>query len=81
MIFRCRNCGNTSADIDMVLDGACTCGCTSFQLVEQEPAGLNTGLPTKEMIRQDLHSWIDLNLDALKPEQIYNIRVRFEAEE
>ncbi|MBD3407650.1 MAG: hypothetical protein GF411_16150 [Candidatus Lokiarchaeota archaeon] len=81
MIFKCRNCGNTSADIDMVLDGACPCGCTSFQLVEQEPIGMTSGLPTKEMIRQDLHNWIDVNLDALTPDQVYNIRVRFETEE
>jgi predicted nucleic acid-binding Zn-ribbon protein len=78
MIFQCRNCGKTTGDIDIVLDGACTCGCSHFKMARERPLDLPPELAKKEAIRRDLHYWLDLNLDTMDPESIDNIRVRFE---
>jgi predicted nucleic acid-binding Zn-ribbon protein len=78
MIFQCRNCGKTTDDIDIVLDGACTCGCAHFKIATERPLELPPELAQKEAIRRDLHYWLDLNLDTMDPESIDNIRVRFE---
>ncbi|TFG34258.1 hypothetical protein EU527_04370 [Candidatus Thorarchaeota archaeon] len=78
MIFMCMNCGKTSADIDMVLQGQCSCGCTHFHLVSEDRSELPPALNNKETIRRDLHKWIDLNLDSMPPEHVGNIRVLFE---
>ena len=78
MLFQCRNCGKTSSDIDMVLDGACDCGCMHFQLLSEEPLDLPPALSTKEEIRRDLHRWIDLNLDSMPPDDVGNLRVFIE---
>ena len=78
MIFQCRNCGKTTDDIDIVLDGACTCECTHFKLATERPLDLPPELAQKEAIRRDLHYWLDLNLDTMDPESVTNIRVRFE---
>ena len=74
----CMNCGKTSADIDMVLQGQCSCGCTHFHLVSEDRSELPRPLNEKEEIRRDLHKWIDLNLDSMPPELVGNIRVLFE---
>ncbi|MHA2003549.1 MAG: hypothetical protein ACW975_04220 [Candidatus Thorarchaeota archaeon] len=78
MIFQCRNCGKTTGDIDIVLDGACTCGCSHFKLATKNPLDLPPELSAKEAIRRDLHYWLDLNLDSMDPESVGDIRVRFE---
>jgi len=80
MIFICRNCGKSSVDIDMVLDGECSCGCSHFQLVSEDRSELPEPLEDKETIRRDLHKWIDLNIDSMPPELVGNIRVLFEIE-
>jgi predicted nucleic acid-binding Zn-ribbon protein len=80
MIFICRNCGKSSVDIDMVLEGECSCGCSHFQLVSEDRSELPKPLEEKETIRRDLHKWIDLNMDSIPPELIGNIRVLFEIE-
>ena len=80
MIFVCRSCGKTSVDIDMVLEGACTCGCTHFHLVSEDRSELPKPLDVKETIRRDLHRWLDLNLDSMPPELVGNISVKFEVE-
>ena len=80
MFFQCRSCGKVSEDIDQVLEGTCDCGCTHFKLLSEQPLQLPTELEMKETIRQDLHRWIDLNLDSMSPEQISNIRVSFESD-
>lgn len=80
MIFICRNCGKSSDDIDMVLEGSCSCGCSDFHLVSNDRSGLPEPLDTKETIRRDLHRWVDLNLDSMPPELVGNIRVLFEIE-
>ncbi len=78
MIFVCRSCGESSVDIDMVLDGACGCGCTHFHLVSEDRSELPKALEEKESIRRDLHRWLDLNLDSMSPEVVGNISVTFE---
>ncbi len=78
MLFVCRNCGKTSVDIDMVLEGACSCGCTHFHLVSEDKSELPPELRQKESIRRDLHKWLDLNLDSMPPDLVGNIRVLFE---
>jgi predicted nucleic acid-binding Zn-ribbon protein len=78
MLFVCRSCGARSSDIDKVLDGACSCGGTHFQLVSEENPIMATVMNTKEEIRRDLHTWIDLNIDSMDPEMVRNIRVVFE---
>jgi len=78
MIFVCRSCGKTSVDIDMVLEGACECGCTHFHLTSEKRSELPKPLEEKESIRRDLHSWLDLNLDSMPPERLGNISVIFE---
>ncbi len=80
MIFQCRNCGETSADIDKVLDGACKCGCTHFKLASKTPLELPENLAAKEAIRRDLHYWLDLNIDSMDPDDVGNLRVLFEIE-
>ncbi|MEE9540250.1 MAG: hypothetical protein E3J82_01690 [Candidatus Thorarchaeota archaeon] len=80
MIFKCRNCGDTSADIDMVLDGTCHCGCTHFQLSSENVPGVSKEISQKEQIRRDLHLWVDLNLDSMESSDIGSIRVAFECE-
>ena len=80
MIFQCRNCGKTSADIDKVLDGACECGCAHFKLASETPLQLPGNLAQKEAIRRDLHYWLDLNIDSMDPNDMENIRVLFEIE-
>ena len=80
MLFKCRDCGKVSADIDTVLDGACECGCTHFQLVSED-ALLSPKRPTDaETIRKDLHLWLDLNLDSMDAENLSNLRVVLEVE-
>jgi len=79
MLFVCRNCGNTSEDIDMVLDGSCKCGGSHFKLVSDDSPKLPTVVTPKEEMRNALHLWIDLNIDSMEPEQIGDIRVRFES--
>jgi predicted nucleic acid-binding Zn-ribbon protein len=81
MIFQCRNCGKTSDDIDMVLDGSCDCGCTHFKLATENPLDLPEELSIKEAVRRDLHYWLDLNIDSMDSESIGNIRVRFEVDQ
>ena len=78
MIFVCRSCGKSSVDIDMVLEGACGCGCTHFHLVSEDRSELPKALDEKEMLRRDLHTWLDLNLDSMLPEHVGNISVKFE---
>ncbi len=80
MIFQCRNCGKTSGDIDMVLDGSCTCGCTHFRLASENHIDLPPELSAKEAIRRDLHCWLDLNIDSMDPESVGSLRVRFEVD-
>ncbi|MFW9963111.1 MAG: hypothetical protein ACFFCX_06095 [Candidatus Sifarchaeia archaeon] len=80
MIFVCRMCGKTSVDIDMVLEGACSCGCTHFHLVSEDRSEVQSELDQKETIRRDLHKWLDLNLDSMPPGLVGNIRVLFEIE-
>ena len=78
MIFVCRSCGKSSVDIDMVLEGACECGCAHFHLVSEDRSELPKALDEKEILRRDLHSWLDLNLDSMSPEDVGNISVKFE---
>lgn len=78
MIFVCRSCGESSVDIDMVLEGMCGCGCTHFHLVSEDRSELPKALEEKESIRRDLHRWLDLNLDSMSPEVVGNISVTFE---
>ena len=78
MIFVCRSCGESSVDIDMVLEGACGCGCTHFHLVSEDRSELPKALEEKESIRRDLHRWLDLNIDSMSPELVGNISVVFE---
>jgi predicted nucleic acid-binding Zn-ribbon protein len=78
MMFICRSCGKSSTDIDMVLEGACSCGCTHFHLVSEDRSELPKPLDAKEEIRRDLHRWLDLNLDSMSPETIGDISVKFE---
>jgi predicted nucleic acid-binding Zn-ribbon protein len=80
MYFQCRGCGKVSEDIDQVLEGTCECGCTHFKLLSERPLDFPVELEMKESIRQDLHRWIDLNLDSMSPETIGNIRVSFECD-
>ena len=80
LLFICRNCGKSSEDIDTVLEGSCSCGCSHFHLVSQDRSELPEPLDTKEAIRRDLHRWLDLNLDSMPPESVGNIRVMFEIE-
>ena len=80
MLFRCMNCGATSPDIDMVLNGSCSCGSSRFHLVSQDRKTVATEISTKEQIRRDLHQWIDLNLDSVTPEEMTNVRVSFECD-
>ncbi len=59
-----------------MIDGACECcGCTRFQIVT-ETAREHRGLSFKEAIRQDLHTWIDLNIDSMTNEQLTELRVQ-----
>ncbi|MHA1934381.1 MAG: hypothetical protein ACW97A_03785 [Candidatus Thorarchaeota archaeon] len=80
MIFKCRNCSATSADIDMVLDSACSCGSAHFQLVSEENPTLPTAITMKEEVRRDLHRWLDLNIDSMDSEAVGNLRVVFECD-
>jgi len=78
MIFRCRQCGETSSDIDMVLEGVCKCGGTRFELVSEDTFASAVDLSPKERLRRDLHLWVDLNVDSLDISRLDNLRVRFE---
>ena len=78
MLFICRSCGKSSTDIDKVLEGQCSCGCTHFHLVSEDRSELPKPLEEKEILRRDLHRWIDLNLDSMAPEHVGNISVKFE---
>ncbi len=78
MMFVCRSCGESSVDIDMVLEGACNCGCTHFHLISEDRSELPKALEEKESIRRDLHRWLDLNLDSMSLEVVGNISVTFE---
>jgi len=80
MIFICMSCGKSSDDIDMVLEGQCSCGCTNFHLVSEDRSELPKPLDAKEEIRRDLHRWLDLNLDSMSPDLVGNISVKFEVE-
>ncbi len=77
MIFRCRNCGSTTTDMDTIIDGTCDCGSTRFQIVTPAERP-DKSLSLREVIRRDLHMWIDLNLDSMTNEQLTTLRVRFE---
>jgi predicted nucleic acid-binding Zn-ribbon protein len=79
-MFVCRSCGKSSADIDMVLESACSCGCTHFHLVSEDRSEFPPAIDEKETIRRDLHRWLDLNLDSMPPDVVGNIRVLFEIE-
>lgn len=78
MFFKCRACGRISTDIDTILEGACECGCTHFQLCSEQRPTLPPSLEKKEEIRRDLHTWIDLNIDSMDPDSVGNLRVLFE---
>ncbi|MHA1862690.1 MAG: hypothetical protein ACTSWA_02895 [Candidatus Thorarchaeota archaeon] len=78
MIFICRSCGKSSVDIDMVLEGECGCGCTHFHLVSENRSELTKAHDEKEILRRDLHEWLDFNLDSMTPEQVGNVSVKFE---
>ncbi len=78
MIFKCRNCGKTSSDIDMVLDGTCECGCAHFELTSEKPFMTGEAVSPKEALRRDLHLWLDLNIDSIDVESLHNMRVRLE---
>ncbi|TFH02279.1 MAG: hypothetical protein E4H14_17765 [Candidatus Thorarchaeota archaeon] len=80
MLFICRSCGKSSDDIDKVLDGSCSCGCTHFHLVSEDRSELPKPLDVKEEIRRDLHRWLDLNLDCMSPDLVGNISVKFEVD-
>ena len=80
MLFMCRGCGKTSADIDRVLDGACECGCTRFQLVSEEAPQIVRRLNARETIRKDLHAWLDMNIDSMEPDRLNSLRVVFEVD-
>ena len=80
MLFKCRACGKTSADIDRVLDGACECGCTRFQLVSEESPAIVRRLNARESIRKDLHAWLDMNIDSMEPDRLSSLRVVFEVD-
>jgi len=74
------SCGKSTADIDMVLEGQCSCGCAHFHLVSEDRSELPKPLDAKEEIRRDLHRWLDLNLDSMSPDLVGNISVKFEIE-
>ena len=74
------SCGKSTADIDTVLEGQCSCGCTHFHLVSEDRSDLPKALDAKEEIRRDLHRWLDLNLDSMSPDLVGNISVKFEIE-
>ena len=80
MLFICRSCGKSSTDIDEVLEGQCSCGCTHFHLVSEDRSELPKPLDAKEEIRRDLHRWLDLNLDSMSPDEVGNICVKFEVD-
>lgn len=64
----------------MVLESACSCGCTHFHLVTEDRSEFPKPLDDKETIRRDLHRWLDLNLDSMSPDLVGNISVKFEVE-
>ena len=74
------SCGKSTADIDQVLEGQCSCGCSHFHLVSEDRSELPKALDAKEEIRRDLHRWLDLNLDSMSPDLVGNISVKFEIE-
>ncbi|MFW9910114.1 MAG: hypothetical protein ACFFEF_16275 [Candidatus Thorarchaeota archaeon] len=78
MQFVCETCGQTSDDLDRVLDGTCECGGSHFKLVSEKPFTLPTAMTVREEIRRDLHRWLDLNIDSLDSDNIGDIRVTFE---
>ena len=80
MLFKCRGCGKVSADIDMILDGACDCGCRHFQLVSEDASVRSGELSDLEWIRKDLHVWLDLNLDSMSAENLNSLRVVLETD-
>ncbi len=77
MIFECRQCGKTTADIDKVLDGTCECGCSSFRLVSNDAMSLDPKFSIKERVRRDLYDWIDINLETMTPEELDDLSVSF----
>ncbi len=81
MLFQCRQCRKTSADIDQVLEGSCDCGCSAFRLVSEEDLNSSPEVSTRESLRRDLHRWIDLNVDTLSTELLENISVTFHCDE
>jgi predicted nucleic acid-binding Zn-ribbon protein len=81
MLFVCRNCGATTADIDMILDGACECGSTHFKLVSENSPKIPAPMAMKEEIRRNLHTWVDLNIDSMDSSKIGNMRVIFECDQ
>ena len=78
MLFQCRDCGQTSPDLDMVLNGACKCGGTRFHLISQEKKQESPELSEKDQLRNELHRWLDLNLDSVELKDLPNLRVSFE---
>ncbi|RDE12334.1 MAG: hypothetical protein C4K47_08315 [Candidatus Thorarchaeota archaeon] len=80
MLFKCSACGRVSADIDKVLDGACECGSRRFQLKPDEALLPLARLSEAEVIRRDLHVWLDLNLDSMAADDLSRLRVVLEVE-
>ncbi len=78
MLFQCRDCGETSPDLDMVLNRACKCGSTRFHLISQDTKPLVTEVSEKEQLRRELHRWLDLNLDSVEAKDLPNLRLSFE---
>lgn len=78
MLFVCRDCGNKSPDIDMILDGSCNCGGTHFKMVSDDSSESPPVLSTKEELRRNLHQWLDLNIDSIEDRAMENVRVSFE---
>ncbi len=78
MLFRCRDCGRTSPDIDLVLNGTCPCGSTKFHLISEDKKPLISEATEKETLRRDLHRWLDLNIDSVELKDLPNLRVTFE---
>jgi predicted nucleic acid-binding Zn-ribbon protein len=80
MLFKCIQCGRVSADIDKVLDGACECGSRRFQLKSEDALPPAAPLSEAESIRRDLHTWLDINLDSISPEDLSRLRVVLDVE-
>jgi predicted nucleic acid-binding Zn-ribbon protein len=78
MLFKCRDCGKASPDLDMVLNRTCECGGTRFHLISQDAKTIKPVVSDKEQLRTELHRWLDLNMDSIEMKDLPNIRVSFE---